>query len=727
MSTLKQFKTNFVAGELDPMMIGRPDIKHYHNAARRMRNVVAIPQGGYTTRPGSNYLARLLRMGGLTTGSVSNVRLAGFQYTTDEAYLFAFTDFRVQIFYQGAAVATLTTPYSSVDLISQFGSIGQMLSSGINWTQTLDQMIVYHEKYAPRIIKRGNSHSAWTIEIAAFDNIPRVDFGDTTYTNGVNEVQQIQVPPNRSDSGANWQEGDTFTLILEDEETDTIVMPHPDWAEGAGALRDRIQIALRNLPNVFGTDIVVTTPNPNSSARGAPFGITFGGRDGQRPWGTLGYKIISSTEAPALNIFTVTRGEYPGEDAISNARGWPRCGVFFQGRHWMAGSRSLPNTVWATRAATDWDLNNKKTTDDYGFMYSADTDDVPAFLNIYPGRHLQLFATTGEFYVPVSESEGVTPKNMVLRRTTSRGSKPGLRLAEVDGATVFVQWGGKALREFIFADTEAAYQANSISLLASHLMLDPLSLTLRRASSTDDADLLFMPNGDGSMSVFCTLRTQEVNAMTLWTTRGNYRDVCPVYEDVFIAVERTVNGVTDVYLELMNDEISIDCARVQGASSSATLAWLPNTKVDIMLDDAVQQQQTTSAGGLVTFDRPAVERAIVGLPWPEVAPDEYPGYRWLVETLPVDADLQDGTMFGRKRRIVWVAFRLFETNGLIVNKSRVAMRRYGGNLLDKTNPRTSGVKTLKGLLGYDYEGKVTFGETTPTQSTVLALSWAVSV
>lgn len=726
MATLKQFKTNFVAGELDPMMIGRPDIKHYHNAARRMRNVVAIPQGGFTTRPGSTYLAKLLRMNGSTSGAVSNVRLAGFQYTTDEAYLFAFTDFRVQIFYQGSAVATLTTPYSSADLIAQFGAIGQMLSSGINWTQTLDQMIVYHEKYAPQIIKRGNSHSTWTIEAATFLNMPRVDFGDVTYTNGVDEWQELAFPY-RVDSGANWQKGDTFVLVLEDEETESISMPDPAASGSAGVLAGRIQDALRALPNVDPTGVLTVAYSPGSNVRNTGFRVEFYGPNGSRPWGLMGYRVISSIEAPNIALLMIQRGEYPGEDAVSNARGWPRCGVFFQGRHWMAGSKSLPNTVWATRAATDWDLNNKKTTDDYGFMYSADTDEVPAFLNIYPGRHLQLFASTGEFYVPVSEAEGVTPKNMVLRRTTSRGSKPGLRLAEVDGATVFVQWGGKALREFIFADTEEAYQANSISLLASHLMLDPLSLTLRRASSTDDADLLFMPNGDGSMSVFCTLRTQEVNAMTLWTTDGSYRDVCPLYDDVFLAAERTINGQTDVYLELMNEEISIDCARVQGASSSATLAWLPNTRVDIMLDGAVQQQNITNGGGAIAFERAAVEQAIIGLPWPEVAPEEYPGFRWLVETLPVDAELQDGTMFGRKRRIVWVAFRLFDTNGLMVNKSRVAMRRYGGNLLDKPNPRTSGVKTLKGILGYDYEGKVTFGETTPTQSTVLALSWAVSV
>ncbi len=714
MATLKQLKTNFVAGEIDPLMIARPDIKHYHNGARKMRNVVTIPQGGFTTRPGSRYMYDI---------AADKVRMAAFQYTTDEAYLIVFTHATITIFYSGELVAQLPSPYGDQHIVSYFRSNGEMISSGLNWTQTLDQLVIYHEAIRPHILKRGNSHADWTLTAATFDNMPRVDFG-AVYTNGVDEVQKLNFIF-RTGSGATWLNGDTFVLILEDEETEPI--EHPGYDGSASVLADRIQAALRDLPNVFGSDITVVAENPSAEVQDTDFIVTFGGRDGGRPWGAMNYRLISTTETPALSIVVTTRGERPGEDALSDLRGWPRCGVFFQGRHWMAGSKSLPNFVWATRVATDWDLNDKRQTDDYGFMYSADTDDVPAFLNIYPGRHLQLFSTAGEFYVPVSDREGVTPLNMVLRRTSSRGSKAGLRVCEVDGATAFVQAGGKALREFIYADTEAAYQANSISLLASHLMLDPLSLSLRRATSTDSADLMFMPNGDGSMSVFCTLRTQEVNAMALWLTYGGYKDACPVYDDVYVAVERVIDNQTRLFIEVLDETISVDCAIIQGASSTATLPWLPNTNVSIVLDDAVQKDIVTDANGLVTFDRPAEQRAVIGLPWPEVDPDNHPGYRWLVETLPVDAELQDGTMFGRKRRIVWVAFRMDNTNGLMVNGSRVAMRRYGGMLLDRPNPRVSDTRVLKGLLGWDYEGKVTFGETEPTQATVLALSWAVSV
>lgn len=716
MSTLKQMKTNFVSGEIDPYMLARADIKAYHNAARRMRNVVAMPQGGFTTRPGSVYMADY---------DQSVVRMASFQYTTDEAYLFVFTPLQVRIFYNRALVATLATPYTATDLVAQFRDTGDMISSGINWTQTLDQLVVYHENHAPRLIKRGSSHTDWTISIAVFTNVPRVEFPGGVYTNGVNEIQEFRFPHN-PDGGAGWSDGDTFSLIIEDEETDPILMPQPNGAGTSATLATRMQTAINALPNVGG-GVTVVSYTPSASVIDTGFEVSFTGVSGNRPWGAATYKILSSQQTPGVSVIMVRKGERPGEDAISDVRGWPRHGVFFQGRHWMVGSKQLPNTILATRAATDWDLNNKKTSDDYGFLYSADTDDVPIFLNIYPGRHLQIFSTSGEFYVPVSDREGVTPTNMALRRTTSRGMKPGTRVCEVDGATVFIQSGGQALREFIYADTEAAYQANSISILASHLMLNPLSLTLRKASSTDDADLMFMPNPDGSMTVFCTLRTQEVNAYTLWLTDGAYKEVCPVYNTIYVAVWRTVNGQNRLFIEALDDDLPVDCGLSAGASTSATLAWLPNTEVSIVLDDAVQERQTTNGAGLVTFDRPAVDSAMVGLPWPEVAPGEYPEYRWLVETLPVDADLQDGTMFGRKRRIVWAAVRIHNTNGLMINNSRIAMRHFGGFLLDRPNPRVTGIKKLTGFLGYDYEGKVVFGETAPTQSTVLALSWAVSV
>lgn len=720
MPRLKELKTNFVAGELDDLLQGRSDVKHYYNGADFMRNVIVIPQGGASTRPGTRFLWTVPEV---SPGVASNVRLCPFQFSTEQTYLFVFHHLAVTIFRHGVEQATVVTPWTSDDLIAEETASGDLVSSGIYWTQSVDTLLVFHEDHAPRQIQRTGSHTSWALSTWTLNNIPRYAFPGETYVNGVNEVQTIEITV-----GADpwdYSAGDTFSLILEDEETDNISV-----SGTKGSLATAVRTALRNLPNTSATGITVA----HDGASGDPvtglttLTVTFGGDDGQRPWGAMGFSNKSTEQNPGMDILVTTKGVYPGEDTWSDDKGWPRCGLFFQGRLWMAGTRSLPNTVWASRGGAPNDFNSTKIADDYGIAATTDTDDVPAFVAMYAGRHLQLFSTAGEFYVPSSESEAVTPANIVLRRTTSRGAKAGVRVVEVDGATIFVQRRGKALREFIFADVELAYQANNVSLLASHLVRNPGDMTLRRSSSTNDADFLFLPNSDGSLALFCTLRTQEVNAMTLWETEGDFLAVAALLDEVYFATRRTIDGDVKTFLEIMDDTLSIDCAVVgTGAAADATAAHLPNTELAINIDGHPQDGIASDGTGLVEFPHSSATSWAIGLDWPEVLPAEHPGLRWLIKTLPIEATLQDGSMMGRKRRVVNLSLRLHETTGLIVNGNRISFQNFGALVLDQPPVEFTGVKHLRGLLGWDYDGQVVMGDTLATKATILGLAWAVSV
>ena len=58
-----------------------------------------------------------------------------------------------------------------------------------------------------------------------------------------------------------------------------------------------------------------------------------------------------------------------------------------------------------------------------------------------------------------------------------------------------------------FTDTELAYTTANISLLSSHLLDVPVDMAMRRSTSTEETDRLFVVNsGDGSMSVYSILR-----------------------------------------------------------------------------------------------------------------------------------------------------------------------------------------------------------------------------
>jgi hypothetical protein len=61
-------RTNLTAGELDPALYGRTDLKNYFNAAKRIRNALVVPQGGAKRRPGTRYVAETVRDGGFHMG-----------------------------------------------------------------------------------------------------------------------------------------------------------------------------------------------------------------------------------------------------------------------------------------------------------------------------------------------------------------------------------------------------------------------------------------------------------------------------------------------------------------------------------------------------------------------------------------------------------------------------------------------------------------------------------
>lgn len=722
MARIKELKTNFVGGEQDPLLKQRSDVKAYYNGAEFLRNVIVLPQGGVRSRPGSRYLFTVPKIAPEDGGGLSEVRMFEFRFSTDQTYLFLFHHKKLTIFRDGVAQTTIVTPWASADLRPKLTSKGDLISSGIAITQSRDTMLVFHQDIQTKKIKRGATHADWTLSNWEFRNLQRFDFGDTAYVNGVDEVQELSFP--NPGSQGDWTDGDTFKLILEDESTDNI-----RYSAVPATMRSRIQSALRRLPNVQASGIAVTVTGTPTSA--ATFTLTFSGTNGKRPWGALAFEVTSAKQVPTIEIYVTTDGERQGEDVWSDTRGWPRCGVFFGGRLWVAGTKFLPNTVWASRAGDFSDFNSKKIAADYGISATTDTDDVPAFTNIYAGRHLQFFSTSAEFYIPISESDAVTPENMVLRRTTSRGSKPGLRVFEVDGATLFIQRFGKALREFIFAEVELAYQANNISLLASHLMRDPVGFALRRSSSTEDADYLFMPNSEGSMTVFCTLRTQEVNAMALWTTQGRYDDVAVVLEDVYFSVIREVDGGEEKFIEIMDGDISNDCAVVQrdlvASATAGSVPHLAGSRVEYIVDEFIRPTVIAGVGGLVDFDITANDSLVIGLRFPVAMPEISPVFTWLIRTLPFETQLQDGAAMGRKRRVVNADVRVYETRALNVQGEEIAFREFGADVLDAPILAFTGIKRARGFLGWDYDGQVLIGSDVSTTATVLGLAYSVSI
>ena len=102
----------------------------------------------------------------------------------------------------------------------------------------------------------------------------------------------------------------------------------------------------------------------------------------------------------------------------------------------------------------------------------------------------------------------------------------------IDGATLFGDKNGRSLRQYLFSFIEDAYTSNDISVLSSQLISNPKDMAILKGSTTEDANWLFIINEDGNAGVLNTMRNQDINGFTRWTTpTGSTLQSCCTVDD----------------------------------------------------------------------------------------------------------------------------------------------------------------------------------------------------
>ena len=387
---------------------------------------------------------------------------------------------------------------------------------------------------------------------------------------------------------------------------------------------------------------------------------------------------------------------------------------------YFGGASSRPSTIWGSRVGNFFNFDPGENFDDAAIEATLDTGRFNAIVDLYAGRNLQIFTTGGEFYIPQTLGDPITPSNLAVQEQTSNGARVGIRVVNVDGATVFVQRQGKALSEFIFSDTVQGYVTTKISLLSSHLLKSPSDLAVRKATSTDEGDQLLVVNeDDGSIACYTLLRSQEIIAPSEWTTDGDYLAVGVDIADTYAVVKRTINGSDVYYVEVFVEGLTLDSAKTATVgSSTASVSGLDHLEaetVKVVRDGVVEADKTVSSGS-ITFTDPATESYTIGL-----------NYTPTVVTMPVEPRLPSGNIRGFKKRILEINSEHFESQAVTINGEQVAFRQFGEDNLDRAVQEFTGIKKTGPLLGFTKEGKITITQTVPLKMNVLALDYKVSV
>lgn len=679
-------QTNFNSGELDERMSGRLDTKQYQQGMRIAQNVLNIPQGGVKRRQGQVYIDDV--------GSFGNV--VSFVFNTEISFAIVFTDLSIAIYKDDILVDTVVSPYLEADLMD------------IDVIQSQDTMLVVHPDYEPRNLFRIADNN-WTLTTLTFVNIPQFDFDDTDSPTPTDEIQTFTFSA--------FGPGDLFKMNLEGIDTADIPLSL-STADNAA----EVQAALTDLVNTPSTGISVVFDS------GTTYIVTFSGASA-RPWRLMtGRATVSADPVAAIATARTQTGVSRAEDVWSNTRGWPVTVTFHENRLWFGGSAQRPITLWGSNVGDFFNFDAGKGRADQAINATLDISKLNQIVGLFSGRNLQIFTTGAEHYIP---SSPITPENIAVNKQTDFGAKK-IQPRTIDGAVLYVQRTGKAIQQFAFDFLEDAYQSGSITLLNPSIINDPVDLDVQPGSSSSDANYVYVVNSTGRMSVFNTLRSENIAGWTQWITDGEIQSVAVVIDDVYLTVKRVVGGVDVFYLEKIVDAALLDSSKLYTGVNSATLTGLSHLEgrvVRIVADGSVMEDQTV-VGGEVTTERVAIN-AEVGL---DLVSDN-PEFPVIVENMPLEQDLGAGVNLDADKRVVKCTVQLEETSGIFIGASvdreitsiyPVPFRTFGANVLDSPAPLFTGKKDMR-LSGWGTTVGVVVAQKDPAPMVLLSMTLEVEV
>ena len=402
------------------------------------------------------------------------------------------------------------------------------------------------------------------------------------------------------------------------------------------------------------------------------------------------------------------------EQSYSAIRGFPAAICFHEGRLWFGGTLAQPDGIWASMSGEFFNFNTGTALDNEAIVLSSSVGELDQIKHLVSNRDLQVFTVTSEFIVPAFENTPVTPSNAMVRRQTPYG------IADVkpfvfDGATIYVQRSGTVVREFIFSDAEAAYVANAVSSISSHLIKTPVQMTALQAAIERPESYIFMVNSDGTMTVFNSSRSEKRAGWTEFTTKGNksagetvgeFHSVCTVDERVF-TVGKYDKGAGTKKLVLMEFDNSLNMdhsiSYTSGSSGVFTVSsqFDNGAKVDVINGNDYLGQFVVASGQVdVSAVDASLTTAEIGF-----------GFPIELKTNPLDIATQSGPTTGLLRALGRVVLDLNNTLSISVNNKVLQTRNVTDDFSTTRNPIT-GKREMR-LLGYSRDPQITITQSAP--------------
>jgi len=438
-------------------------------------------------------------------------------------------------------------------------------------------------------------------------------------------------------------------------------------------------------------------------------------------------KKLSRTGHTNFTLATVSFTETSTTHLLNGTGNYPKCVSFFEQRLVFAGTINNPQTIWFSKSG-DYENFTTGTADADAMIYTIASNQVNAIESIKATRTLIVMTTGGEFTVTSGATQDpITPTNLNIRKQSNYGSA-GVDAVSVANSTLFLQRAKRKIRELAYNFDSDSYVAPDLTILAEHITD---SGVVQMDYQQEPFSIVWCVRDDGKLVGLTYNRLQDVVAWHGHDFGGTDAkcksvaviDVDTAEDQVYVIVERTIDGGTKKYVEYLstydfNSSLTefhfVDSGLAYSGSSTTTLSGLSHLEgqtVKVIVDGATHPDRTVSSGS-ISLERSATT-AKVGL-----------GFISTLQTMRLDEGFR-GTDQTKTKRIYDVTVRFFETVGAKVgpnesNLDEIPFRDSSASMTAPV-PLFTGDKETEFPSDYGTDGFVLVKQEQALPMTILAL------
>jgi hypothetical protein len=437
--------------------------------------------------------------------------------------------------------------------------------------------------------------------------------------------------------------------------------------------------------------------------------------------GTIVRSLTAVTETAA---WTLEDSLFDNADGAGNEN--PAAVAYYEDRLWFAGTPSNPQSVFGSVTGV-YNSFFKGTDADDAIIETILSRTLTKIKWLEPSESLFIGTTGGVWRMNGGSLDAaITPTSKTVKQVTQQPSSQEQCVA-VGSNLIYAHEQGQKLYSITQQTELTGNLAIEESIRADHIAVGGVT---QFALQSDPYDITWMVRGDGLIIGMTFNRNQDIVAFHRHETDGTVESLAVIngatYDELWVAVNRTINGSTVRYIEVMQQFFEktypsdttgaffVDAGETVSQASSTTVTGLTHLigeTVQVMVNGKRHRDLTVSATGTLTLDY-AGTSITAGL-----------AYTWHVETQNLEAAGPPSTTQGIKQRVSNIGVMLNNTAAAQAGPSTDELKplefRIASVGLSTAQPLFSGIKHIANPGGYEEQTAMVLYGDTPLPATVL--------